>query len=129
MKGAPHLLLRLGAGLAFLYPPLMALRDPVSWLSYFPSFMRELPIPETLLLQGFGVVEIIIALWILSGRRIFIPSTLATLMFIAIVAFNWNQLDVLFRDLSIAALTAALALDALKRTNSGDSPQHAPSTR
>ena len=77
--------------------------------------MRELPIPPEVLLHGFGIVEIGIALWILSGKKIATPSALATLMLLGIVAFNWNQLDVLFRDLSIAAVTTALALDAWKK--------------
>ena len=115
MSSTAHLLLRIGAAFAFLYPPVAALLDPVSWLAYFPSFIRDLPIPPDVLLHGFGVIEVIIALWILSGKNIFIPSTLATLMLLGIVLFNWSQLDVLFRDLSLAALTAALALDAWKK--------------
>ncbi len=103
-----HLLLRVGVAFAFLYPPIMAVGDPVSWMSYFPSFVRDLPINTTLLLHAFGVVEVAIALWLLSGVRIRIPAALAALMLVAIVIANPSDFEVLFRDLTIAA--AALAL-------------------
>ncbi len=102
-------ILRTGAAFAFLYPPLRALQDPVSWLGYFPHFIRALPIDSLVLLHGFGAVEIILALWILSGWRIRIPALLATIMLLAIVAFNVADLDIVFRDISIACMTLALA--------------------
>ena len=112
MDKTTSLLLRLGVALAFLYPPISALMDPYAWIGYFPSFITALPIDSTLLLHGFGLVEVVIGLWILSGRNIFIPSALATLMLIAIVVFNLSQFQVLFRDVSIAAMSLALALNA-----------------
>jgi len=105
-----YLLLRVGAALAFLYPPFSALTgDPYTWLGYFPPFVQGY-LPDLVLLHAFGVVEIIIGLWILSGYKIFIPAMLATAMLLGIVAFNLSQFDVLFRDVTIACLTFALAL-------------------
>ncbi len=101
--------LRVGAAFAFLYPPLNAAYDPDSWIGYFPWFVHGY-VPEPLLLHGFGVLEVIIALWILSGWKIFWPALLATVMIVSIVAFNIPQMQILFRDLSIAAITLALAL-------------------
>jgi uncharacterized membrane protein YphA (DoxX/SURF4 family) len=107
----------MGAAFAFLYPPIAALLgDPYSWIGYFPAFTRGY-VDEMLMLHLFGAIEVIIGLWILSGVRIFIPSVLATLMLVAIVMFNLNQFDILFRDLSIASLTLSLAImHAPKRT-------------
>lgn len=104
-----HLSLRIGAAFALLYPPIAAVFDPVSWLGYFPHFIRALPIDSLVLLHGFGSIEVALALWILSGWRIRIPALTATLMLVAIVAFNLTQMDIVFRDLSIAAITLALA--------------------
>ena len=62
-----YLLLRVGAALAFLYPPFSALTgDPYTWLGYFPPFVQGY-LPDLVLLHAFGVIEIIIGLWILSG--------------------------------------------------------------
>lgn len=105
-----YLLLRVGAAFAFLYPPLAAIfGDPYSWIGYFPSFTRGF-VDEMVLLHLFGAVEILIGLWILSGYKIFVPSLLATAMLLGIVAFNFYDFQILFRDLSIAAMTLALAV-------------------
>lgn len=104
-----HLALRVGVAFAFLYPPVAAVFDPVSWLAYFPRFLRAAPIDPLVLLHGFGAVEIALALWVLSGKHIRPPAILMTFMLLAIVAFNWRLADVVFRDLSIAAMTLALA--------------------
>ncbi len=106
------LLLRLAVALAFLFPPVNAFIDPYSWIGYFPSFVRELG-PELLLLHLFGVVEILLGLWILSGRRIFYPCIAVAGILVLIVATNLGDFQVLFRDLSLAG--AALALAALNR--------------
>lgn len=105
-----HLLLRIGVAFAFLYPPIAAISDPTSWIGYFPQFVRNLPIDNILLLHAFGVVEVVIALWILSGWRIRVPAILAVLMLVAIVGFNLSDFPVLFRDLAIAAMALALAV-------------------
>ncbi|MEK7510742.1 MAG: DoxX family membrane protein [Patescibacteria group bacterium] len=99
-----ELLLRLGVAFSFLYPPIAAFFDPDSWLGYFPAF-----IPASMTaLHVFGAIEIVIALWILFGKRIWIPSAAAAAMLLAIVIFNLGQFDVLFRDVSIALMALAL---------------------
>jgi len=112
-----HLVLRLGVAFSFLYPPYAALRDPSSWIGYFPQFVHALPIDTTLLLHAFGVVEVVIALWLISGWRVAYPALLAALLLLGIVAFNLNQLDVLFRDLTIAAAALALVIWPEVRTS------------
>ena len=103
------LVLRAGLAFAFLYPPISAIGDPNAWIGYFPSFMRGF-VPDLVLLHGFGVVEAVIALWILSGKRIFLPSAAACLILVAIVTMDTSEFQVVFRDLSIAAIGAYLAL-------------------
>ena len=103
-----HLLLRAGVALAFLYPPIKAISDPQSWLGYFPHFLRALPIDQLLLLHSFGLIEVIIALWILSGWQIRLPAAVATVMLVAIVFFNFADIEILFRDISIALMALAL---------------------
>lgn len=107
----PEALLRIAVAISFLYPPLSALVDPYSWIGYFPQFLMELVgTNQMLMLHAFGVAEVILALWILFGKRVFIPSVIAAVMLFAIVLLNWNQMEVLFRDISIALAAVALAL-------------------
>lgn len=103
-------MLRIGVAFAFLYPALRAIFDPVSWLAYFPTVIRDLPIDSLVLLHGFGAIEVTIALWLLSGWKILTPALLAALMLVCIVAFNTADMDVVFRDLSIAMMAFALIL-------------------
>ncbi len=100
-----ELLLRLSVALAFIYPPLAALRDPDAWIGYFPAFL-----PSTVvLLHAFGIVELALALWILFGKKVGWPSLIAGLLLLSIVMVNPVQFDVLFRDVSIALAAFSLA--------------------
>lgn len=115
-KRAAEIILRVGVAFAFLYPPINALSDPNSWIGYFPQFIREfsasVQLSDLTLLHAFGVLEVALALWILSGWKIFWPSCAACVMLLAIVIVNPSEFPVLFRDLAIAAMAAALALNA-----------------
>ena len=113
LERAAHWCLRIGVAFAFLYPPINAVLDPNAWIGYFPSFMRGI-VPDEILLHAFGIVEVVVALWILSGKKIFIPSVLAALMLFGIVFFNYSEMQVVFRDISIAAMAVALALMSRK---------------
>jgi len=134
-----HIVLRVGAAFAFVYPPIKALVDPITWLGYIPSFVRTLPvqlglpIDSLVLLHAFGIVEIALALWLLFGKNVRVPATLMTLILLAIVTFNSDDFDVLFRDLSIAAMTLALAFwpNPYKRSDTSASvpPLRLPSPR
>ena len=105
-----HLALRVGLAFAFLYPPVAAISDPVTWAAYFPSFVHELPIDITIILHAFGALEVVLAVWILSGWRVRVPALIASGLLVAIVVLNMNNFEVVFRDLSIAAMAFALAL-------------------
>jgi len=106
--GIADLLLRGAVAFAFLYPPINAWSDPQAWIGYFPQFTEGI-LPEMTLLHVFGVVEIVLALWILSGWKIFFPSLVAAAMLGAIVSLNTSEFQVLFRDVSIALAALALA--------------------
>lgn len=104
-----YLVMRIGVAFAFLYPAISAYFEPYTWIGYFPEFIKGY-VPDLVLLHAFGAVEIIIALWILSGFKIYWPSLVATAMLLSIVLFNLHEFPILFRDLSIAALALALVL-------------------
>ena len=101
--------LRAGLAFAFLYPPINAIFDPNAWIGYFPSFLRG-HVDDLVLLHTFGAIEVIIALWILSGKRIFFPSLAAFLMLLGIVTMDYTEFQVVFRDLSIAAIALYFVL-------------------
>jgi hypothetical protein len=104
-----NLVLRVGLAFAFLFPAIAAIFAPDSWIGYFPEFMRGI-VPDPVLLHLFGLSEAVIALWILSGKKIFIPSLAAAGYLFAIVVLNLQNFEVVFRDLSIMAIAVYLAL-------------------
>lgn len=105
------LLLRLGVAFAFIYPAISAWIEPNNWIGYFPTWMKGY-VKDAILLHAFGVTEIIIGFWILYGKKIFIPSVLASLYLAAIIVLNLNSFDVIFRDVSILAVSVALVIKA-----------------
>ena len=108
-KNGRDLMLRVGVAFAFVYPAISAFFNPLAWVGYFPVFVGDI-IPIEIALLIFGVVEIVIAVWILFGKNIFVPSLIATVLLLAIVVVNWSQMNVVFRDIPIALMSLALAL-------------------
>lgn len=103
------LLLRIAIAFAFLYPPIDSFFNPNAWISFFPPFMLGY-LPNSVMLLGWGIVEAIIAFWILSGKRIFWPSLAATIALCTIVLFNLAFIEIVFRDIALALVAATLAL-------------------
>lgn len=109
IPSAISLLLRIALAFSFAYPAISALFSEATWIGYIPQFVQTLPIETSIVLHAFGALEILIALWLLSGWRVIYPALAAAGILFAIVVFNWNQMDVLFRDLSLALVAVALA--------------------
>lgn len=114
MTQNPRLLLRIAITGTFLYPAIASLLTPAAWLGYFPHFMLNI-LPGTVLLGSWSLVEAVIALWILSGKHIFLPSIAACIFLLAIVIFNLPLMDIVFRDVALALVALYLGLTARKR--------------
>jgi len=107
---AAELMLRIGLALSFIYPALSALVDPYAWIGYFPSAVLTLASGNDLLfLHVWGTCQVLLALWVLFGTRIFVPSIVMAIALVLIVIANPAQFPILFRDLSIALAAGALA--------------------
>jgi hypothetical protein len=105
-------LLRTGLAIAFLYAAIASFLEPISWIGFFPAFLREL-LPAEILLMVFSVYELGLALWLLSGKASYYAGLLSAATLAGIIVFNLGALDIIFRD--IAILASALALVALEK--------------
>jgi hypothetical protein len=105
----PQLLLRIAIAGAFLYPAIAALITPAAWLGYFPHFVLGI-VPDAVLILGWSILEAVLALWILSGKKIFVPSLIACVLLVAIVVFNLSLIDIVFRDAALALVALYLTL-------------------
>jgi len=102
------LLLKIGVAFAFLYPAISSLIDPTSWLGYVPTWM-DIVMPREIFLSLFSTFEILLVLSMVFLNSM-IPSIIAGITLLSIVAFNPSELPIVFRDISISCMAFALAL-------------------
>lgn len=104
-------LLRVGLAFVYVYASIEIYLHPANFLKYIPDCILHY-ISKDLFLDIFGVVEIALALWLLSGWKGHVPSLLSVFFMVGIVAFNMEHFQVLFRNVAIAF--GALALVVLE---------------
>jgi hypothetical protein len=122
---AMSFVLRIGVAFVFVYPSIAAVQDPASWIGYFPMFLRNM-IPMVPLSLSFAAFELILAVWIISGKKIFLPSVVASLLLISIVAFNIEKFPTLFRNVAILSATIALAIHSYSARHIYHAPDSSP---
>lgn len=110
------LLLRLGLAFVFIYSAISSFLTPLAWIGFFPLWLRGL-LPAEALLNGFSIYEIILALWLVWGYKLRASSALAAVSLAAVIVFNLGAMDIIFRDVGLAASALALFLSV---ANSND---------
>ncbi len=101
--------LRIGISIVFLYAGVSALLNPTSWVGFIPIWLREI-IPVEFFLPIHAVLDVLIGLWLVSGKKTFYASFIASLSLLAIIAFNVGALDIIFRDISILLSAVSLMI-------------------
>ncbi len=110
------LLLRIGIAFSFIYVTISASLQPDAWIGFFPVWLRSaIPVSQNIFLGVWGVTEIVLAVWLLSGYRIFYAAILSAFTMAGIVIFNIGAMDIVFRDVSI--MFSAIALAVLSRNS------------
>lgn len=106
------LYLRIGLAISFFYPALAAPLDPASWIGFIPPFAQDiilLVMPLTAFLILFSAAEIILGLWLLSGRFLRLAGALSAFFMFGITASNLGAFDIVFRDVSLGFMGIAIA--------------------
>ena len=111
MSKTSSLLLRIALAFAFLYVAYGFWTHLSTWVGYLPAFVKGFGLAENVLIMLLAGFHLIIGLWILSGWKIFLSSLIAAAFLGAVVYFNQNQLNILFRDISLALAALALAFN------------------
>ena len=106
--------LRLGLAAVFLYAAISSFLTPTNWIGFLPVWLRNI-IPGMTLLVIFSIYEIILSLWLLSGKKIYYASILSAFTLFLIIIFNMTSLDILFRDLAIFFSAISLAILSKER--------------
>lgn len=113
-KAFAFFLLRSAIASVFVYAAISSFVTPDNWIGYFPLFLRHL-IPQSLLLTFFSIYELILAVWLLTGKLTFFAALLAAVTLSGIIVFNIDQLDIVFRDLAIILAALSLATFTYKK--------------
>lgn len=104
MKQA-EIILRISLSFAFFYAAIAGFISPDSWVGWLPEIVRNVT-----WLSIFGIGEILMGLWLLSGYKTYFAALLSAGMLLGIVVFNLSAMDVVFRDISLVFAAVALAL-------------------
>lgn len=115
-KKAAVFLLRAGLAWVFLYAAISSFLHPFNWIGFLPSFARTIApslVSQFFVLDVFAIVELLLALWLLSGRRLMLAAIVSSLALAGILFLNLGALDATFRDGGL--LLASLALVLLSR--------------
>ena len=102
-------MLRVGGSAVFLYAAIAATINPAAWLGYIPAAL-DIFFPPTQFLILFSLFELILGLWLLSGRKTFHAAVLSSITMLAITVGNITALDIVFRDIAILFSNVALAV-------------------
>lgn len=102
--------LRMGLATVFIYAALGSTLSPNNWIGYLPPFFTAMfPAPSVLMV--FSIVELALAVWLLSGVYVRYAALVSFFMLGGIVLSNFALLDISFRDIGL--MFAALALACL----------------
>jgi uncharacterized membrane protein YphA (DoxX/SURF4 family) len=103
------LVLRLGLIAVFLYAAISSFVSPNDWIGYLPSIATKI-VPGAMLLKVFSVYELLLSLWLVSGKYQRYAGALAALTMLGIIASDAKLFAITFRDLAIASGAVALAI-------------------
>jgi len=104
--GYPHILMRVGLGIVFLWIGVDIVRTPDSWIGFLPQTL-PLGLARETALQLNGFFDIVLGFLLISGRIPKFAALLAGLHLAGIVIANGVD-AITIRDVSL--LTTALAL-------------------
>ncbi|MEK6847300.1 MAG: hypothetical protein AABY16_03980 [Nanoarchaeota archaeon] len=103
------LFLRGGIAFSFIYAAVFAYLNPTNWIGYIPDFLT-FGLDKLFFLKIHSVVDLILGLWLLWGKKLFYSSVVSAVIIFGIIIFNINSFDIVFRDVSIFLAAVALAV-------------------
>lgn len=113
----PHtasLMLRVGLAFAFAYAAISALNSPDAWVGFIPPFSTKF-VSAKLVLDFVSLLQLFLAVWLLSGKFITYAACLALALLLGIVGFNPSAFIITFRDVPlIFTAFAIICLDLSK---------------
>lgn len=108
-KNFPSIILRIGIGFVFMYAALFISTDLEKGKKFVPEFVSAI-IPLQIFLYMFGGFEILLAIWILSGKFKAYSALIAAFVLISITSLDYTYFSITFRNVAIICACIALAV-------------------
>ena len=103
------LMLRFGLVAVFAYAAIASFASPNDWIGYLPKFATGL-LPAPMLLKIFSVYELVLALWLVSGKYMRYAGIAAAFTMVGIIISDAALFAITFRDVAIGTGALALAI-------------------
>ena len=114
-------LLRISLAFPLLYASIGSLTSPKDWLWYIPDWLAKIAPAEQMLL-GHGVFELLLGVWLLSGKKTQYAAIVAGLDLTSNTLLNITTFNIVFRDVGL--IFASIALVFLEMTLSSNDSSH-----
>ena len=101
--------LRVGLAFVFAYASAEIYMNPANFLKYTPQFVFDI-IPTNAFLYTFGVAELVLAAWILTGWKAEYPAIISVMLMVGIIVSNPEYFQILFRNVAIGFGALALLM-------------------
>lgn len=101
-------LLRLAICVSLAYPAIDAFLDPIVWVSFVPRWTKNIVNGEAFLF-AFSTFEILLILWLISGKKLFGAAIVSAILMFLITILNFVAFDIVFRDVGLGLAALALA--------------------
>lgn len=106
-------LLQFGLAFTLLYAGISALVHPYDWIGFVPMWITQFGITREFALRSHSVVEILLAVWLLSNKKINLAGLVTALdMAVILLAngFGRGTFLITFRDAGLLFMAIYLAV-------------------
>ena len=117
-----QLLLRAGLGLMFIYAAVSSFTNPNEWIGYLPQIARD-HVDGAALLHVFSVWELVLAIWLASGRAVKWAALCVAATLAGVVVSNFGLFAITFRDMALLLCALALYFTDTTENSSLTSPK------
>lgn len=103
------IVLRIGLAFVFGYAVSAFLMGASDWSQYYPQWASNI-LPTDIFLIFFSIFEVILVIWLLSGKWVFAAAWIAAATIFLLTAVNLDLFNILFRNVAIFSAAVALIL-------------------
>lgn len=113
MQDRNKIILRIGLAFVLFYAGISAFIHPYDWIGFVPTWANRFGMSQIIALHLHSVVEIILGLWLIIGKKLRLAAVLTAIdigTILLISGFDRTVFLATFRDVGLVAMAIYLAL-------------------